>query len=384
MVVMAFSRFVLTCDLKIVWFSTVDLDRIDTQSLVQPTVSAYRPHSSIALTPPFLALAMVHCAGCNQDFTVSGYTSHIHRTTRVPCRAIHHNELANLALDDDDDNDDDDEDLSFVGDLLDSDAERQGFARDLFGDYDDIDVGWPDDEELPEEDDNGYDDDEEEEESSSSEEDDADSDADEGNDDIVALSLPPPTNEQYDIVDFPGKDAAMPNATASEPNYNVYRQQLSSNNRYAPFVSRFDWEIARWAKLRGPSSSAFTELLQIEGVSGISDNDVGFINVFLQLVEVLGLSYKNTRELNKLIDKGLPRRPHFHRHDLQIGTETATMYSRDVLPCIEALYGNPEFAAHLIFKPERHFRRSGGERVRVFHDMHTGNWWWEIQVCTDL
>jgi hypothetical protein len=109
---MASSWFVLTHDLKIVWFSTVDLDQIDTQSLVQPTVSAYRPHSFIALTPLFLTLAMVHCAGCNQDFTVSGYTSHIHHTTRVPCRAIHHNELANLALDSDDD--DDEEGLGFV------------------------------------------------------------------------------------------------------------------------------------------------------------------------------------------------------------------------------------------------------------------------------
>ena len=98
----------------------------------------------------------------------------------------------------------------------------------------------------------------------------------------------------------------------------------------------------------------------------------------------LGLSYKNVRELNKLIDNGLPRRPRFHRHDLQIGSETATMYSRDVLECIQALYGNPEFAAHLVFKPERHYRRSGGERGRIYHDLHTGNWWWEIQVCTGL
>ena len=115
---------------------------------------------------------------------------------------------------------------------------------------------------------------------------------------------------------------------------------------------------------------------------GSLDNVGGFINVFLQLVEVLGLSYKNTRDLNKLIDNGLPCRPHFHRHDLQIGTETATMYARNIMPCIEALYSNLEFAEHLIFKPERHFRRFGREQARVFHDMHTGNWWWKIQVCT--
>lgn len=40
----------------------------------------------------------------------------------------------------------------------------------------------------------------------------------------------------------------------------------SSDNIYAPFNSKMDWEIARWAKLRGPGSTAFTELLGIEGV----------------------------------------------------------------------------------------------------------------------
>jgi uncharacterized protein RhaS with RHS repeats len=33
-----------------------------------------------------------------------------------------------------------------------------------------------------------------------------------------------------------------------------------SSNPYAPFSSQTDWELAKWAKSRGPSSSAFTEL----------------------------------------------------------------------------------------------------------------------------
>jgi hypothetical protein len=33
-----------------------------------------------------------------------------------------------------------------------------------------------------------------------------------------------------------------------------------------PFISKMDWEIARWAKLRGPGSTAFSELLSIDGV----------------------------------------------------------------------------------------------------------------------
>jgi hypothetical protein len=42
----------------------------------------------------------------------------------------------------------------------------------------------------------------------------------------------------------------------------------SSGNIYAPFASKMDWEVARWAKLRGSGSTAFTDLLKVEGVRG--------------------------------------------------------------------------------------------------------------------
>jgi len=43
-----------------------------------------------------------------------------------------------------------------------------------------------------------------------------------------------------------------------------------SDNPYRPFSSKIEWEIARWAKTRGPGSTAFTELMNIEGVCLIS------------------------------------------------------------------------------------------------------------------
>lgn len=43
-------------------------------------------------------------------------------------------------------------------------------------------------------------------------------------------------------------------------------QGVSPGSVWAPFRSHSDWAIARWAKMRGPSSSAVTELLSIPGV----------------------------------------------------------------------------------------------------------------------
>lgn len=48
-------------------------------------------------------------------------------------------------------------------------------------------------------------------------------------------------------------------------------QQYSSaidnpSNPWAPFSSEIDWKVARWAKLRGAGSTAFSDLLAINGV----------------------------------------------------------------------------------------------------------------------
>lgn len=40
----------------------------------------------------------------------------------------------------------------------------------------------------------------------------------------------------------------------------------ASSNFWAPFTSKLDWEVAKWAKLRGAGSTAFSDLLAIEGV----------------------------------------------------------------------------------------------------------------------
>jgi hypothetical protein len=50
-----------------------------------------------------------------------------------------------------------------------------------------------------------------------------------------------------------------------------------SNNIYAPFNSKVDWEVARWAKLRGYGSTAFTDLLKIDGVSRYPVFAPGFV-----------------------------------------------------------------------------------------------------------
>jgi hypothetical protein len=68
---------------------------------------------------------------------------------------------------------------------------------------------------------------------------------------------------------FPSGMAGNPisNMGQSVPGYQALRDNLGQGHIWYPFRSQRDWEFARWAKNRGPSSTAVTELLAIEGVS---------------------------------------------------------------------------------------------------------------------
>lgn len=75
----------------------------------------------------------------------------------------------------------------------------------------------------------------------------------------------------------------------------------------------------------------------------------------------------------------MPGRPAFQCRELVIGGETLELHFRDVLACIQSLYGDPELAQYLITAPERHY--SDDERTnRIYSEMHTGDWWWTVQV----
>ncbi|KAI1793586.1 hypothetical protein LXA43DRAFT_971911 [Ganoderma leucocontextum] len=113
----------------------------------------------------------------------------------------------------------------------------------------------------------------------------------------------------------------------------------SITNIYHPFASRMEWSVAKWAKTRSPRLTSFSELLAIEEVA-----------------ERLALSFKNSRGLNHIIDNHLPpARSRFQREELVVAGEPQEVFFRDILQCVEALWGDPEFAPILLLVPECHY-----------------------------
>jgi hypothetical protein len=64
---------------------------------------------------------------------------------------------------------------------------------------------------------------------------------------------------------------------------------------------------------------------------------------------------------------------------IEVGDEQQELYYRDIMPCIRALFGNPQFANDLIMVPEHHYK-DATKQTRIYSEMNTGNWWWDKQV----
>jgi hypothetical protein len=92
------------------------------------------------------------------------------------------------------------------------------------------------------------------------------------------------------------------------------------------------------------------------------------------------LSFKNSAELNNIIDKKLPaERPPFMRSEIHVAGQAYDIYHRDIIQCIRTLFGSKDFDPVLALAPERHYE-DATKTNRYYDDMHTGRWWWDTQV----
>ena len=106
-------------------------------------------------------------------------------------------------------------------------------------------------------------------------------------------------------------------------------------------------------------------------------------NQVRKIIDALGLSFHTTKELNNIIDTNLPGHPQFQCKELSVNGEQMEFYYRDVIESIRGLYGDPQFAPHLVFAPERHYTSHECTK-HMYNDMHTSNWWWKVQVWQTL
>jgi hypothetical protein len=86
--------------------------------------------------------------------------------------------------------------------------------------------------------------------------------------------------------------------------------------------------------------------------------------------------------LNKLIDsKLLFPTPALEWVLFNLRGEVFKVYMWDIMECVKWLFKNPEFTPYLKYTLKKHYTDSSCT-IRLYHNMHTGDWWWDTQVST--
>jgi hypothetical protein len=229
-------------------------------------------------------MAKIRCPGCLKSFDISAWGQHIALSRQPTCHAIFEKNRAYLlgagySSDDDDDFDDPDHNMSpqeFAGDFFGSNYAEDELPG--WGQTDDEEPHWAGN--TPSSSDLDFESD------SDSESDSAESGLTSGDD---SPPIPDPMDDERGrplsaeevqqrsedvwvnpfVQDFPGQAGEPIDENARKSGFEGYQTNLgdaATHNIFVPFQSHMDWEFAKWSKLRGPSSTATTELLGIENV----------------------------------------------------------------------------------------------------------------------
>ncbi|KAJ3966048.1 hypothetical protein EV361DRAFT_872717 [Lentinula raphanica] len=129
---------------------------------------------------------------------------------------------------------------------------------------------------------------------------------------------------------------------------------------FAPFASEMDWRIAEWVVKDGIGHKSLDRLLSIPGVT-----------------DKLGLSYTNIAGLHKKIDALRPRAGEWKVKKLRFKDQPDDDFilrHRDILECVQSLWGDPALADHLVYKPKKIFQDKE-KKKRVYSEMWEGKWW---------
>jgi Plavaka transposase len=170
-----------------------------------------------------------------------------------------------------------------------------------------------------------------------------------------------------------------------------YEEQHDSGKPpWAPFADMEEWSLVKWLVNR-VNKTGIEEFLKLPIVSlsiiyihlpSVPDN-------FLKTINRMRPSFSSVYHLFKQID-ALPTGAKWDYQSVTItghvldenGTplqDDFELWSRDPVECIKQLISNPSFDGHISYVPERVYRDNAGGS-RIYDEMWTSDWWWDVQV----
>ncbi|KAH8147002.1 uncharacterized protein LAJ45_08801 [Morchella importuna] len=132
------------------------------------------------------------------------------------------------------------------------------------------------------------------------------------------------------------------------------------SNPWQPFKSAKEFELSRWFLRSHISQGQIDDFFRAAGAGkGSYHNGKGF-----------------TRHLDEMVSRdGLGRESWMHS-EVELGGEKIAYYYRDPMSVVRFLLGQRAFRESLVYAPTMEYNELG---ERMYGEMHTADWWWEMQ-----
>jgi hypothetical protein len=149
---------------------------------------------------------------------------------------------------------------------------------------------------------------------------------------------------------------------------------VDKDDIWLPFASKADWELASWFSRAGISKGKIEEWFRIPEFDMPARNHPKAMKSYSDLVKaVYSIPY------------GIPNRDEWEQQIVQVEPQIAggkaekhKLLFRPIKACLEFLLGHEPFAPDMVWEPVK--KSYGQEAPRVYDELNTGTWWWDMQL----
>ena len=160
-----------------------------------------------------------------------------------------------------------------------------------------------------------------------------------------------------------GQQTHFPSAGEAVGDVNGFQQEISNlcDNPWAPFPNGQGFRLASWLLESKVSKSRINEYFSC----GLGNSE--------------SVVYGSMHTLEKHLRELDPYSPYLRWFEGQVedGRRTLTFFYRNVLDCVRYLLRQIAYTDDFVYAPRREYDHTG---QRVYAEMHTADWWWDIQV----
>ena len=130
---------------------------------------------------------------------------------------------------------------------------------------------------------------------------------------------------------------------------------------WSPFSCENDFNLAGWF-VRSKVAKSQIDGYFAAGLGGMDSRSFRFAYTLLQYLDILHPFHEYLVWAEASIDDGL---------------HATTFYYGNITDCVRYLIRQVEYSSDMVYAPIREYDSSG---ERLYSEMHTADWWWDMQV----